>query len=131
MSKRFIFSIITLVAIVFLAGVAIFLAKGYTFSAKEKRIVGTGIITISSEPDAASVFLDGHLTTATNTTIASLPPKNFTIKVVKEGFIPWEKQILVKEGLVTEVKVTLFPAIPTIYPLSYNGVASQTLSPDG
>ena len=131
MSKRFIVSIITLVAIVFLAGVAIFLAKGYTFSAKEKRIVGTGIITISSEPDAASVFLDGHLTTATNTTIASLPPKNFTIKVVKEGFIPWEKQILVKEGLVTEVKVTLFPAIPTIYPLSYNGVASPTLSPDG
>src|SRR3989344_2808228 len=119
MPRRFIITVITLIVIAVAAGIAIFIAKGYSFSAKEKRIVGTGIITISSEPDAASVFLDGHLTTATNTTIASLPPKNFTIKVVKEGFIPWEKQILVKEGLVTEVKVTLFPAIPTIYPLSY------------
>ncbi|MDP4038853.1 MAG: hypothetical protein Q8P54_02745, partial [bacterium] len=65
MSKRFIFTIITLLAIAIIAAVAIFLAKGYTFSAKEKRIVGTGIITISSEPDSASVFIDGHLTTAT------------------------------------------------------------------
>ena len=131
MSKRFVFTIITLVAIAISATIAIFLAKGYRFSPQEKRIVGTGIITISSEPDAASVFLDNHLTTATNTTIASLTPKDYTVKVVKEGFIPWEKQISVKEGLVTEVKVTLFPAIPTIYPLTYNGVESPTLSPDG
>ncbi|MBI2330012.1 PEGA domain-containing protein [Candidatus Daviesbacteria bacterium] len=131
MSKRFIVTVVTLVAITIIASIAIFLAKGYTFSTKEKRIVGTGIISVSSEPDAASVFIDGHLTTATNTTIASLTPKNYAVKIVKEGFIPWEKQISVKEGLVTEVKVTLFPAIPTIYPLTFNGVENSTLSPDG
>lgn len=131
MSKRFILTIITLAAIGIAAAIAIFLAKGYTFSPEQKRIVGTGIITISSEPDAASVFIDGHLTTATNTSIASLPPKTYAVRVVKEGFIPWEKQIVVKEGLVTEVKVTLFPAIPTIYPLTFNGVENPTLSPDG
>lgn len=131
MSKRFLLTIITLVAIAIAASIAIFLAKGYTFSPQEKRIVGTGIITVTSEPDAASVFIDGHLTTATNTTIASLSPKNYSIKIVKEGFIPWEKVISVKEGLVTEVKVTLFPAIPTIYPLTYSGVKNPLLSPDG
>ena len=131
MSKRFIFTIITLVVIAIVAAIAIFLAKGYTFSTKEKRIVGTGIITISSEPDSAAVFVDGHLTTATNATIASLPPKNYSVKIVKEGFIPWEKQVSVKEGLVTELKVTLFPSIPTIYPLTFSGVANPTLSPDG
>lgn len=131
MSRKFIITIITLAAIVTAASIAIFFAKGYTFSSKEKRIMGTGIITIASEPDAASVFIDGHLTTATNTTIASLLPKDYSIKVVKEGFIPWEKQITVKEGLVTEVKVTLFPAIPTIYPLTYSGVENPVLSPDG
>ncbi|MDP3758156.1 MAG: PEGA domain-containing protein, partial [Candidatus Daviesbacteria bacterium] len=125
------FTIITLLAIAIIAAVAIFLAKGYTFSAKEKRIVGTGIITISSEPDSASVFIDGHLTTATNATISSLPPKTYSVKVVREGFIPWEKEVSVKEGLVTPIKLTLFPAIPTIYPLSFNGVRSPTLSPDG
>lgn len=131
MSKSFIFTIITLIIIAAAAAVAIFLAKGYTFSPKEKRIVGTGILTISSSPDAASVFIDGHLTTATNTTISSLSPKSYDVRIVKEGFIPWQKQIWIKEGLVTEVKVTLFPAIPTIYPLTFTGIQNPTLSPDG
>ncbi|OGE25597.1 hypothetical protein A3C26_03570 [Candidatus Daviesbacteria bacterium RIFCSPHIGHO2_02_FULL_39_12] len=130
MSKRFIITIVTLVIIAIAAGAAIFFAKGYTFSTKEKRIVGTGIITITSQPDSASVFIDGHLTTATNATISSLAPKDYSIKVVKEGFIPWEKQVSVKEGLVSELKITLFPAIPTIYPLTFNGVSNPVLSPD-
>ncbi|MBU1000596.1 PEGA domain-containing protein [Patescibacteria group bacterium] len=131
MSKKFIISIATLAIVGIVAAFAIFLAKGYTFSPKEKRIVGTGIITITSEPDAASVFIDGHLTTATNATVSSLPPKNYSVRVIKEGFIPWEKQVSVKEGLVTDVKITLFPAIPTIYPLTFSGVENPTLSPDG
>ena len=131
MSKRFIITVVTLLVIGLAAGVAILLAKGYTFSPKEKRIVGTGIITVSSQPDAASVYIDGHLTTATNATISSLTPKNYSIKIIKEGFIPWEKQIGVREGLVTEVKVTLFPAIPTIYPLTFTSVLNPVLSPDG
>lgn len=113
------------------AGIAIFLAKGYRLSPEDIRIVGTGIINISSEPDAASVFIDGHLTTSTNATIPSLTPKTYSVRVVKEGFIPWEKEVNVKEGLVTEVKITLFPAIPTIYPLTFTSVKNPTLSPDG
>lgn len=130
MSKKFVITIVTLLVIATAAGFAIFLAKGYTFSTKEKRIVGTGIITVASEPDSASVFVDGHLTTATNATISSLPTKSYSIKITKEGFIPWERSVEVKEGLVSELKVTLFPAIPTIYPLTFNGVSSPILSPD-
>lgn len=130
MSKKFIITIITLLIIAVGAGAAIFFAKGYTFSSTEKRIVGTGIITITSEPDAASVFVDGHLTTATNATISSLPTKSYSIKVSKEGFIPWERSVTVKEGLVTDLKITLFPAIPSMYPLTFTGVAGATLSPD-
>lgn len=131
MSKRFLITIITLITIAVATSIAIFFAKGYTISPQEKRIVGTGIINISSEPDAASVYIDGHLTTATNATVSSLKPKTYSIKIIKEGFIPWEKQIDVKEGLVTPVKVTLFPSIPTIYPLTYSGVENPALSPDG
>lgn len=122
---------LTIVVIAVAAGLVIFFAKGYTISPEEKRIVGTGILNVTSEPDAASVFVDGHLTTATNATVSSLSPKTYSIKVVKEGFIPWEKKVLVSEGLVTELKITLFPAIPTIYPLTFTGVANPTLSPDG
>lgn len=131
MSKRFIFTIFTLLIIGLAAAVAVFLAKGYTFNPKEGRVVGTGIITVTSIPDAASVYIDGHLTTATNATISSLVPKEYTIKVVKEEYIPWEKKVKVNEGLVTDLKVTLFKAIPTIYPLTFNGVRTPVLSPDG
>lgn len=131
MSKRLFITIITLVVIAIAAGVAIFFAKGYSFSTTEKRIVGTGILAITSEPDAASVYLDGHLTTATNANINSLSPKSYSVKVIKEGFIPWERAVEIKEGLVTDLKITLFPAIPTIYPLTFTSVVNPTLSPDG
>jgi len=131
MSKRFLITIFTLLFIVVAGGIAIYLAKGYTFNVKDKTIAGTGIITITSVPDAASVYLDGHLTTATNATISSLSPAEYTVKVVKEGFIPWEKKVKVNVGLVTDLKVTLFPAIPTVYPLTFTGVDKPILSPDG
>lgn len=130
-SKKFLITIVTLIVVALATGVAIFLAKGYTFSPSEQRIVGTGILTVASRPDSASVFVDGHLTTATNATIPSLPPKKYTVRVVKEGFIPWEKEVEIKEGLVTELKLTLFPAIPSIYPLTVNGVLNPVLSPNG
>ena len=110
---------------------AVFFVKGYTFSPKDGRIVGTGIISVTSVPDGASVYIDGHLATATNTTISQLSPKSYTIKIVKDGFIPWEKKVEVAEGLVSEIKATLFPALPTIYPLTNNGAVSPILSPDG
>ena len=131
MNKRLILTLAFLAIVVVSAGIAIFLAKGYTISPTKGRIVGTGIISVASEPDSASVYIDGHLTTATNATIPSLSPKTYTIKVIKEGFIPWERSVEVKEGLVSELKITLFPAIPTIYPLTFTGVFNPTLSPDG
>lgn len=128
-NKRFAITILTILIIFTGAAIAIFLAKGYTFSPQEKRLVGTGIISITSTPDAASVYIDGHLTTATNSTV-TLSPRDYAVKVIKEGFIPWERQVTVREGLVTDLKITLFPAIPTIYPLTFTGVASPILSPD-
>lgn len=131
MNKRFLYSILTILVVLIIAGVAIFFVKGYTFSSKDGRLSGTGILSITSMPDGASVYINGHLTTATNTTLSSLQPKKYQLKIVKEAFIPWEKEVEVVEGLVTEVKATLFPAIPTIYPLTVNGAINPALSPDG
>lgn len=128
-NKRSVITILTILIIFSAATIAVFLAKGYTFSTQEKRLVGTGIISVTSIPDAASVYVDGHLTTATNSTV-TLSPHDYTVKVIKEGFIPWERKVTVKEGLVTDLKITLFPAIPTIYPLTFTGVARPILSPD-
>lgn len=131
MSKRFLLALATLLLIGGIASVAIYLSKGYSFSPTERRLVGTGIISLTSVPDGASVYIDGHLSTATNATLSQLMPKTYSIKLVKEGFIDWEKKIEVKEGVVSEIKATLFPALPTIYPLTFNGVINPILSSDG
>lgn len=131
MSKRFIVTLATLIVIAVAAGAAVFFVKGYTFSPKEGRMVGTGILSVTSLPDGASVYIDGHLATATNTTLSQLKPKTYNVKIVKDGLIPWEKDVEVSEGLVSEIKATLFPALPTIYPLTFNGVTQALLSPDG
>lgn len=130
MKKRFLITIITLLVVGGGAGLAVFLAKGYRLSPGDKTIFGTGILSITSTPDQASVYLDGHLTTATDANVNSLEPKTYEIKIIKEGFIPWSKQVEIKQGLVTDVKATLFPAIPSVYPLSFNGAKNLTISPD-
>lgn len=131
MSKQFLITIVTLVVIAAAAVAAVYFVKGFTFSPTEGKMVGTGILALSSTPDGASVYIDGHLTTATNTTLSQLQPKTYDVKIIKDGYIPWEKEITVAAGLVSEVKPTLFPALPTIYPLTFNGVNQVLLSPDG
>lgn len=128
--KRFVFTLLTLFVIALIAAVAVLFAKGYRVSPKTGTIAGTGILTVTSLPDQASVYLDGHLTSVTNGPINSLQPGEYDVKIVKEGYIPWEKKIPVKEGLVTPVKATLFRAIPTFYPMTYSGALKPTMSPD-
>lgn len=106
------------------------MAKGYRYQPDTRTFSGTGIISVSSIPDQASVYLDGHLTTATDDNITSLPPQTYKVRIVKEGYIPWEKNIEVRQGLVSEIKATLFRSIPTIYPITYSGVDYALLSPD-
>ncbi len=128
--KRFLVTILTLMAIVAIALVAVFFVKGYRVSPKTGTIAGTGILSVNSLPDQASVYLDGHLTAVTNGPINSLGPKTYDVRIIKEGYIPWEKKIEIKEGLVTEVEATLFRTIPSVYPLTYSGSAKLTVSPD-
>ena len=130
MSKQFLLTLFSLVLIGLIAGAAIFFAKGYRYQTDTGTFSGTGIISVSSLPDQASVYLDGHLTTATDDNITSLPPKIYKVRIVKEGYIPWEKDIEVKQGLVSEIKATLYRSIPTVYPVTYSGVDYALLSPD-
>lgn len=130
MSKRFLLTLLTLAVLAVAGIVAAYIAKGYRVSPETRTIVGTGILSVTSIPDQASVYLDNALITATNANINSLEPKEYTVRIVKEGFIPWEKKISVNVGLVTDIKATLFPALPSIYPLTFNGVEKPILSED-
>ena len=128
--NRTIFSISIAVLVFTIAAGAIFWARGFKPDLK-KGIERTGLLVITSTPTAASVFLDGRLTAATDTNIAYLDPKTYKIRIEKEGYSAWEKYVDVVADLAVEIKALLFPVAPGIKPLTTAGASNPALCPDG
>jgi len=106
-------------------------AKGYRFDKQTGTLKGTGIISIATIPSGAAIYLDGQLYSAGNNTINDLSPGKYHLKVSKDGFSNWDKDVAVVEQKVTLVNVTLFPSAPDLRPLTFSGVSSPQMSPDG
>ena len=128
---RVTFTIISAIFLLALAAVAIFWARGFKPNFKDGKIERTGLIVATSTPTGAQVYLDDRLTSATNTNIAFLDPKTYKVRIEKDGYTIWEKEIAVKADLATEIKALLFPLAPEIKPLTTTGATNPTLSPDG
>ncbi len=90
----------------------------------------TGLLNANSFPTGAEVYIDGKLVTATDGTIY-LEPKQYHVKISKDGYSSWEKNLSIEEQLVTQTNAQLFPSAPTLTPLSFTGVSSVLPSPDG
>ena len=128
--NRVIFSIAAAIIIFLLAAAAIFWTRGFKPDFKSGQIKRTGIIVASSIPTGAQVYLDDRLTSATNTNIGFLEPKIYKVKIEKDGYTIWQKEVEVKADLATEIKVLLFPLAPQIKPLTSTGAVNPSLSPD-
>lgn len=129
--NRVVFSIGIFIFILIATIAAIFWARGFKPNLRQAKIERTGIIVASSVPGGANVYLDGRLTSATNTNIGYLDPKTYKVRIEKEGYSTWEKDVEVKADLATEIKALLFPLAPQIKPLTITGAANPNLSPDG
>lgn len=123
---------ITLAVTVMLAAgtlAAIFWAKGYRPSLSEKTIQGTGLLVANSYPEGASVFLNDKLTTATDDTL-HLPPGQYRVRIVKDGFAPWEKTLDLESELVVQTNARLFPSAPDLTALTFTGAINPAPSPN-
>jgi len=81
--------------------------------AKEKpseeieEIADTGIISVSSEPSQAQVYIDGELKGETPLTLYNVPVGAYSLIVKKEGYADFEKAVGVKVGRTEEVEAVL------------------------
>ena len=66
---------------------AIQIAKGYRPNLKQMELRGMGLLSATSYPKSAQVFVNDRLTTVTDDTLY-LNPGNYQIKILKNGFIP-------------------------------------------
>lgn len=130
LGSRIIYTLLSVSFIVIASYFAIQYARGNWRVTNEGVIANTGLLNANSFPQGAQVFINGNLTTATDDTIY-LEPGDYAVKVVKEGFSPWEKQLKIQKELVTQTNATLFPIAPSITPLTFTGIKNVYPSPDG
>jgi len=90
-------------------------SQGYRFDFENKKITQTGGLFLKILPKNAEVLLDGKLKEKTSfffgsVYINNLLPKKYNIRVEKEGYNIWEKNLEVKEKEVIEAKnIVLIP----------------------
>lgn len=129
--RKIVFGSATLIAVlVILTTIAVLYASGYRLTSQNGTnfVEGTGVIVLTSVPDGARVYVNDHLTTATNNTI-NLQPGKYDVRIEKEGYFAWKKNITVKKGEVSQANALLFPNYPKLTPLTTTGAANVVVDP--
>lgn len=128
-SLKVILSILT--AIIIVTSLIIIYAQGYRISLEQGiNLKATGILSVTSKPKAASVYINNHLVTATDN-IVNLPPGDYDVKIVKDGYTPWQKRISLKKEVVQQTDAYLFRTTPDIRSITFSGAINPVLSPTG
>ena len=107
----------------------IFYGRGYRLDLKQKSVGVKGLLVTNSQPNGAQVFINSKLTTATNATL-TLDPGWYQVRLEKEGYSSWEKNLRIQGEVVAKTDAILFPINPSLSPLTITGVANPKLSPD-
>lgn len=121
---------ITICIILLASAAVIAYGRGYRVDLAKTTLKPTGLLSVTSDPVAAQVYLNDKLKTATNNSI-SIEPGWYDIKISKEGYLPWGKRLQIQGEVVSRADAYLFPANPSLSPLTTSGVGQPALSPDG
>ncbi len=136
MAKIRVFVFLSTLLIVGLVGVYVsYYARGYrlNFQALTRgkiRFEPNGILSIKSEPDGASVFINGEFKTATPASIP-LSPGTYDVEVKRNGFFSWYKRLTIEKEIVTSASVSLFKNAPSLSPITFSGAQNPVISDAG
>ena len=115
--RNILFSIFVLFFMV-LGGYLIFIAQGFVVNLKELRIEKTGAIFLKFAPRDAALSIDGEKTDYTQSgflesnglIVKDLVPGSYDLKLSKDGYHDWGKNLEVQSGLITsESHINLWP----------------------
>lgn len=130
MKKQLLISLAILSFLVIATTIVVLYGRGYRFWFEKGKpdISGTGLLVTTSKPDGAQVFINDHLTTATNSTI-NLSPGEYSVRIYKDGYFPWQKKIVMQKEVVIKIQATLFAAAPKLESITTIGVNSPNIDP--
>lgn len=88
---------------------------GYSFDWQKKRPVLTGGFYLESIPKKAEIYINDKPIKETPAFVKRLIPGEYQIKITKNGFHSWQKELKIDSGLVTEARnIFLIPLNPKI-----------------
>lgn len=123
----------TILSAIFLIGgtwLAIQYAQGKIRFGTSGIVQGTGLLSATSDPRSAQIYINDRLIGATDETIY-LEPDSYEVRIEREGFHGWKKTMHIEPELVTSADARLFPIATSLDPLTFTGTERLTPSPDG
>ena len=130
MTKLRIFVLIATLIVVGAVGYFVSLiARGYQFDIESFTFLENGILVAKSDPDGASIFINGDLKGATNTNL-KLSPKNYDVEIKKDGYVSWSKKLTIKREEVAQITAQLFKIAPSFSPVTFDGAEDPVVSSD-
>jgi len=120
------------VAVVALVIILVFVMLGYRFNQNDGRIEQGGLVQFDSQPNGATITIDGQTFGTKSPSKTTLTATNHTIAMSRSGYQTWQKDIDLSAGAVLWLNYARL--IPTqIKPESVNNFATVTstaVSPD-
>lgn len=96
---RIIILVVFLLAFVVTAPSVLLYTAGFRYNWKKSRLEKTGIIKIDSRPAGAQIYLNGlALDEYTPASLFRLLPEEYEVRLVKPGYLPWQKTLEVRSG---------------------------------
>ena len=127
---KILFRLLFFLAFIIVLASVIAYARGYRLDLEERSVKSTGIISATSNPKAAKIYINGQLKGVTDTNL-TLPPDNYLVEIKKDGYTGWSKKINLKGELVINVDPILFPVNPSLSPLTNLGIIKAVPTEDG
>ncbi len=128
--RSFLISFATVCSILLATIAVVAFGRGYRLDITRTSLKPTGLISATSDPVGAQISVNGILKTATNNSF-NIEPGVYTVRIYKEGYLPWQKDIRVQGEIVSQASAFLFPTNPSLSPLTIQGIVAPVLSPDG
>lgn len=127
--RRYLAVTVTLILLLVGTFLALLLVRGNTFSLSG-GITETGTIRLEISPTSNFVvFLDEQRQNVTsNNTVENVKPGEYTLKITKDQYTNWQQPVVVREGLVTDVSVRLFPESLKLTQITKSNISQATYS---
>lgn len=108
--------------------VAIFTARGYDFI--ENEVKSTGIINVESNPDNATIYINGEKKGSTPDDI-ELSEGIYEIEIKRDNYRTWKKELEIEPSVVNEITVKLFPINLNLEQNTFVSIDNAFFSTDG